>query len=158
MRIRSRHTLTVLAAVGGLALFAYAVRRAGVLEIVDGVRKVGWGFLVILGLAGARFLVRACAWRLCMPPQSRLSIGQAFSAFVAGDAIGNLTPLGMAASEPTKVFLTRHRLATRESVASLATDNLLYAASIVAMVALGVVVALVTIPLSLEWREGAIVA
>jgi hypothetical protein len=39
-----------------------------------------------------------------------------------------------------KVFLTRHRLATRESVAALATDNLLYAASIAAMVALGVIV------------------
>ncbi|HEY9467602.1 MAG TPA: hypothetical protein VIR54_31130 [Vicinamibacterales bacterium] len=168
MAIRSRHVVTVLAAVGGLVLFGYAVRRAGVTEILDGIRQVGWGLLPILGLAGARFFLRACAWRLCMPARrsldegglshGRLSIGQAFTAFVAGDAIGNLTPLGMVASEPTKVFLTRHRLATRESVASLATDNLLYAASIVAMVALGVVVVLATIPLSIEWREGAIVA
>lgn len=158
MSIRRGHALTVLAALGGLVLFGYAVRRAGVAEIVDGVRMVGWGILPILGLAGARFLLRACAWRLCMPPDSRLSIAQAFGAFVAGDAIGNLTPLGMVASEPTKVFLTRHRLATRESVASLATDNLLYAASIAAMVGLGVVVALLTIPLSVAWRDGAIAA
>ena len=61
----------------------------------------------------------------------------------------------MVASEPMKVFLTRHRLATREAVASLATDNLLYAASVVTMVALGVVVVVSTIPLSLAWREGA---
>ena len=162
-----RHLLTVLAALGGLVLFGYAVRRAGVAEILDGIRQVGWGIIPILGLAGARFFVRACAWRLCMParprlgaggPHGRLSIGQAFSAFVAGDAIGNLTPLGMVASEPMKVFLTRHRLATREAVASLATDNLLYAASVVTMVALGVVVVLSTIPLSLAWREGAVVA
>jgi hypothetical protein len=93
-----------------------------------------------------------------MPAHGRLPIGQAFTAFVAGDAIGNLTPLGMVASEPMKVFLTRHRLATRESVAALATDNLLYAASIAAMLTLGVIVVLVTVPLSLEWREGAIVA
>ena len=154
--MRRGHTLTVLAALGGLVLFGYAVRRAGVAEIVDGVRMVGWGLFPILGLAGARFLLRACAWRLCMPPDSRLSIAQAFGAFVAGDAIGNLTPLGMFASEPTKVFLTRHRLATRESVASLATDNLLYAASIAAMVGLGVVVALLTTPLSVAWRDGAL--
>jgi hypothetical protein len=162
-----RHLLTVLAALGGLVLFGYAVRRAGVAEILDGIREVGWGLIPILGLAGARFFVRACAWRLCMPargslseggpPDGRLSIGQAFSAFIAGDAIGNLTPLGMVASEPMKVFLTRHRLATREAVASLATDNLLYAASVVMMVALGVVVVVSTIPLSLAWREGAIV-
>jgi hypothetical protein len=92
------------------------------------------------------------------PAHGRLPIGQAFTAFVAGDSIGNLTPLGMVASEPTKVFLTRHRLATRESVASLATDNLIYVASIVAMVALGVVVLLMTVPLTLAWREGAVAA
>ena len=125
MAIRSRHALTVLAALGGLVLFGYAVRRAGVAEILDGIRQVGWGLLPILGLAGARFFIRACAWRLCMPPHGRLPLGQAFGAFVAGDAIGNLTPLGMVASEPMKVFLTRHRLATRESVAALATDTLL---------------------------------
>ena len=79
MSIRRGHALTVLAALGGLVLFGYAVRRAGVAEIVDGVRMVGWGLLPILGLAGARFLLRACAWRLCMPPDSRLSIGQAFA-------------------------------------------------------------------------------
>lgn len=152
------HALTVLAALGGLGLFAYAVRRAGVGEILDGVRQVGWGLAPILGLAGARFGLRACAWRLCMPPHGRLPFGQAFTAFVAGDAIGNVTPLGMVASEPTKIFLTRHRLATGESVAALATDNLLYAASIAAMVALGVVVALATVPLSLPWREGATAA
>ena len=156
--MRRGHTLTVLAALGGLVLFGYAVRRAGVKEIADGIRMVGWGLLPILGLAGARFLLRASAWRLCMPPDNRLSIGQAFSAFLAGDAIGNVTPLGMVASEPTKVFLTRHRLATRESVASLATDNLLYASSVAAMVGLGVVVALLTIPLSVAWRDGAIAA
>ena len=158
MSRRRGHALTVLAALGGLVLFGYAVRRAGVREIIDGIGKVGWGLLPILGLAGARFLLRASAWRLCMPRDSRLSLGQAFSAFVAGDAIGNVTPLGMVASEPTKVFLTRHRLATRESVASLATDNLLYAASIAAMLGLGVVVALFTAPLSVAWRDGAIAA
>ncbi len=158
MAIRSRHALTVLAALGGLVLFGYAVRRAGVAEILDGIRQVGWGLLPILGLAGARFFIRACAWRLCMPPHGRLPLAQAFGAFVAGDAIGNLTPLGMVASEPMKVFLTRHRLATRESVASLATDNLLYASSVAAMVALGVVVVLFTIPLSVAWRDGAIAA
>jgi hypothetical protein len=153
-----RRALTALAALGGVVLFAYAVRRAGVAEIVDGVRKVGWGLLVIIALGGARFCVRACAWRLCMPADKRLSVAQAVSAFIAADAIGNLTPLGMFASEPTKVFLTRHRLATREAVASLATDNLLYAASIVAMVAVGVAVVLVTVPLSVEWREAAVAA
>jgi hypothetical protein len=153
-----RRALTVAAALGGLVLFAYAVRQAGVDQIVDGIRKVGWGLLPIVALAGIRFLLRSCAWRLCMPRDKRLPLGQTFIAFLAGDAIGNVTPLGMVASEPTKVLLIRHRLATRESIASLAIDNLFYAGSIVAVVILGVVVMLATAPLSLEWREGALVS
>jgi hypothetical protein len=158
MTIRRRHALTVAAALGGMVLFGFAVRRVGVTEIVDGIRKVGWGLLPIAGLAGARFLIRASSWRLCMPSDKRLPLGQAFRAFLAGDAIGNVTPLGMVASEPTKVLLTRHRLATRESIASLAIDNLLYATSVVGVVLLGVIVMLVTAPLSFEWRERAVVA
>lgn len=150
--------ITVAAALGGVALFAYALHRAGVDEILDGVRRVGWGLLPILALAGARFLLRAQCWRLCMPPASRLSLRQAFVAFLAGDAVGNVTPLGMAASEPAKVLLTRHRLATREAVASLTVDNLVYAASVATVVALGVVVMLVTVPLPFAWRETAVIA
>ena len=150
--------LAVVAALGGAVLLAYAVRRAGVDEIVESMRRLGWGVLAILVLAGARLFLRACAWRLCTPAHARLPIGRAFSAFVAGDAVGNLTPLGMAASEPTKAFLVRHRLATNESIASLAIDNLVYAASIATMLVVGVVVALATVPLPVEGRDVLIAA
>lgn len=153
-----QRTLAVVAAIGGAVLFAYAVRRAGVAEIADSIRRVGWGLLPILGLAGARFLLRAAAWRLCMPPGARLPMGRAFAAFLSGDAVGNLTPLGMAASEPTKVLLVRHRLATNASIASLALDNLVYAASIAVVVVIGLIVALATVPLPVEGREVLIAA
>jgi hypothetical protein len=146
---------SIAAAAGGLALFGYAVRAVGLDEIGDGIRRVGWGLVPILALAGLRFMLRAQCWRLCMPPRARLSFGEAFTAFLAGDAVGNLTPLGLAASEPTKVFLTRHRLATRESIASLAVDNLVYAASVLTVVALGAVLLLATAPLSLRRRDTA---
>lgn len=150
-----RLLVTVAAAAGGLILFAVAVRAAGVSEIAAGIARIGWGLLPILGLAGARFVLRTQAWRLCMPPAARLPFPPAFTAFLGGDAIGNLTPLGMLASEPTKILLTRHRQDTRESVSSLAIDNLVYAASALTFVAIGAVLLLVTVPLPFEWREGA---
>lgn len=152
---RRQHVLTGATALGGILLFTIAVRSAGVDAIAAGVRRVGWGLVTILVLAGLRFALRAESWRLCMPPGVRLPFGRAFAAFLAGDALGNVTPLGMLASEPAKVFLTRHRLATSESVASLAVDNLVYAGSAFAMVALGVVVMLATVPLPLAWQESA---
>ena len=143
---------------GGAVLFAWAVRSAGIAEILDGIRRVGWGLVIILALGGLRLALRAAAWRVCMPPGTRLTLRQAFGAFVAGDAVGSVTPLGLLASEPTKVFLTRHHLATREGAASLALENIVYAASVVAMVALGVLVMLVTVPLAAVWRWVAVAA
>jgi len=153
-----QRVLAIVAALGGVALFTYAVRRAGVDEIVDGIRRIGWGLLPILGLAGVRFLLRAAAWRLCMPPGTRLPFWRAFSAYLSGDAVGNLTPLGMAASEPTKALLVRHRLATADSVSSLAIDNLVYAASIAVVVIASLIVLLITTPLPREGRDAVVVA
>jgi hypothetical protein len=156
MTERRRQLLfTVAAALGGTLLFAYAVRSVGVQMIADGVRRVGSGILVILSLGGLRFLIRAEAWRLCMRPGARMPFLPAFRAFLAGDALGSVTPLGLLASEPTKAVLAASHLASAEAVSSLAVDNLTYAASAVAMVAVGVVVALGTVPLDTVWQEGA---
>jgi hypothetical protein len=130
--------LPVAGGVAGLALFGYAVREAGVAEIVDGVRRVGWGLLLILALTGLRFALRAQCWRLCMPPQTRLPLREAFVVFLAGDAAGNLLPLGLAASEPTKVLLTRGRLPTAAAVSSLAVDNLIYLTTVLVVIAAGI--------------------
>ena len=140
--------MTAAGAALGIALFAYAVQRVGVDLLVDGIRRVGWGLMAVLALGGARFLVRAQCWRLCLPPGVRLTLPHAFTAFVAGDAVGNVTPLGLLASEPAKVLLTRRRLATNESVASLTLENLLYAASVLAMLAFGIGLMLALVPVS----------
>src|SRR5262245_59537065 len=153
MTSRRQRVFTLAAALGGIGRFTYSVRQAGVHQILDGVSRVGLGLVPILGLAGLRFVLRAEAWRLCTPVKSRLTLRQAFGAFLAGDALGNVTPLGLFASEPTKVFLTRHQLATRESVSSLAIDNLVYALSVVTMIAAGVVTMLLTVPLPFEAQE-----
>jgi hypothetical protein len=154
MSLRGRHhVLTIAAALGGLLLFAWAARRAGISEIVEGIQRVGWGLLPLFALAGLRFAARAEAWRLCAPRDRRMPHAQAFAAFLAGDAVGNATPLGWFASEPTKVFLTRHHFATADSVSSLAIDNLLYVCSTAVVIAAAAVTVMATMNLPLGWRE-----
>lgn len=151
-----RHPLFVLTAVVvGVALFTYAIRSVGWANVLSGINRVGWGLVPILALAGLRFVLRAAAWRMCMPPHAQFTLGQAFAAFLSGDAVGNVTPLGLLASEPTKVFLIRHRLATREAVSSLAVDFVIYSTSAVTMIVVGVAVLLASdaVSLSLGWRE-----
>ena len=152
--MRHQRLIAIIAALFGAALFVYAVRRAGVSEIIDAIRRVGWGLVLIFALAGLRFLVRAECWRWCLPPGTAFPLRRAIAAFLAGDAVGNITPLGLLASEPTKVLLTRHHLATREAVASLAVENLVYAASVLAMVGIGLIVVAANVAMPAAWRSG----
>ena len=145
---RRRRLLTAACTLGGAALFVYVVRRTGVADILESIDRVGWGLAAILALGGLRFMLRAASWRLCLAPGATLTYNQALAAFLAGDAVGSVTPLGLLASEPTKILLTRRHLATRELVASLAVENLIYAASVAGMVAIGLAVVLATVPLT----------
>lgn len=133
------------ATLGGV-LFVWSVDRVGVAPLVDAVQRVGWGAIAILALGGLRFAVRAQCWRWCLPRGVSLDYPHAFSAFLAGDAMGNVTPLGLLASEPTKVLLTRHHMATLDSVASLTLENILYTFSVLAMLAFGLSLLLLTVP------------
>jgi hypothetical protein len=150
---RRRLLVAIAAALIGAFLFTYAIRSVGWSNVVSGIDRVGWGMVPILLLSGLRFVLRAAAWRLCMPPHAQFTLRQAFAAFLSGDAVGNVTPLGLFASEPTKVFLVRHRLATREAVSSLAVDFVIYSISAVTMVVVGLSVLLVRMPLTLGVRE-----
>jgi Lysylphosphatidylglycerol synthase TM region len=163
--MRRQHLIAIAAALAGAALFAYAVRRAGVADIIEAIQRVGWGLVLILAVAGLRFLVRAECWRWCLPPavgsgfsRTAFPLRRAFAAFLAGDAVGNVTPLGLLASEPTKVLLTRHHLATRDAVASLAVENLVYAGSVMAMVGIGLVVLAVNVEMPRVWKVALIAA
>ena len=74
--MRRQRLLTTAAALAGAALFVYAVRRAGVADIVQAVQRVGWGLVLILAIAGLRFVIRAECWRwssLTPSPHVRLT-------------------------------------------------------------------------------------
>src|SRR4051794_1017756 len=138
MRRRFNVTGLVTAALG-LALLAWVVEYVGVAQIAADFRQVGWGLLAIVAIGGARFLMRAIAWRLCLDPPHRLALLDAFSAVICGDTIGNLTPLGPLVGEPAKAAFVRGRVALGPAVTALAIENLFYTLSAAAMIAAGTV-------------------
>lgn len=128
--MRPRVSLLNLAVASvGLALLVFTIRRVGWSEVVSGITSVGWWFLLVVLLGAVRMACRARAWILCAgDPQLRFR--DAFGAMIAADALGNLTPLGLLASEPTKILLTRSRISTVTSVASVTIENAFYTASV----------------------------
>ena len=127
----------VAAAILGVALFVWVVGQAGLGEIATGFRRLGWLFLLVVALAGLRFAARGMAWRGCLEGAHRLTSGRAFQAVVAGDALGNLTPLSLLVSEPAKALFVRDREPVSLTLAALAVENLFYTLSAALVVAGG---------------------
>ena len=122
--------LNILVAVVGIALLIFTVQRAGGWgAIVDGVAGVGWWFVAVVLLGAFRMACRSRAWIVCAG-DSNLRFGPAFSAWLAGDAIGNLTPLGLLASEPTKILMARTHVSTVTAIASVTIENAFYTGSV----------------------------
>jgi glycosyltransferase 2 family protein len=135
---RSRFSLLNIAvAIVGVALLIFTVQRAGGWgAIVEGMTSVGAWFAVVVLLGAVRMGCRTRAWMICAD-DPQLTFGSAFGAWVAGDAMGNLTPLGLLASEPTKVLIARARISTVPSVASVTIENAFYTASVCAVLLTG---------------------
>jgi glycosyltransferase 2 family protein len=134
----------IVAGIVGLALFVWAVRDAGVGHVLGGLRRVGWGFLLILLISAVRPFVRTVAWMLCLETPDRLPLGDAFTASVMGTALGDLTPLGLFLSEPAKAMLVRHRLKLMTSFSALTVENLFYSVTVLLMLLAGTAALLVS--------------
>src|SRR2546423_6169893 len=115
----------------GLALFAYFVKKAGVGQILEGISRLGAGFIWIIAISAVRQIARSLAWTLCMEAPYRLRFRDAFRARVMGDAIGNILPFaGFIVSEPAKPALIRDRVPLMAGFSALAIENIFYALSV----------------------------
>jgi Lysylphosphatidylglycerol synthase TM region len=130
--------LNIFFALAGGALLFITVRRVGWVDVQSSVTAIGWWYALILALGGLRFAARSAAWTVCARPE-RLRVRDAFAAMLVGDALGNLTPLGLLASEPAKVLIVKNRVSTVTAVASVAAENTFYTVSVLAMIALGAI-------------------
>jgi hypothetical protein len=132
----------------GLGLLIYVINRVGVQPLFDALLRIGFGFLVILGLSGLRHFLRTISMRAAVPPEHRqISFRHAFSARLGGEAISFLTFTGPLLGEATKVALLRKRVPLTYGVPALVVDNLLYNLSVVFFILSGACVMLMVYPL-----------
>ncbi|HUE90455.1 MAG TPA: lysylphosphatidylglycerol synthase domain-containing protein [Vicinamibacterales bacterium] len=133
----SRRTLinVVLALIGGVLLVA-TVQRVGLTDVQNSLTDIGWWYFAVLALGGLRFAARSRAWQVCTGA-ARLPFTRAFSGILSADALGNLTPFGMLASEPSKVYFINDRVPTVEAVSSVAAENAFYMTTVLLMIGAG---------------------
>jgi len=129
--------IAVIATIAGVLLFIYTLQASGPAEVLRQLRQIGAGFIVVLALSAIRMAVRARAWSLCVEDSERFTFGQAFKAYITGDAVGNVLPLGPLASEGTKALLIRRNIATSAAFSSVVLENIFYGISVAIMVMVG---------------------
>ena len=148
----------IIFAIGGVLLFVYFVRKAGVGQIVDGIRRLGAGFLLILAISAVRQIVRSLVWTLCMEEPYRLRFRDAFRARVMGDAIGNVLPFAsFVISEPAKPALIRDRVPFMAGLSAIAIENIFYSLSVAVFIFSGMVALLLSFSLPKGLRIASIV-
>ncbi len=149
----------IVFAILGLMLFAYFVRKAGVSQIVDGIKRLGFGFLLILAISSTRHMVRALAWTKCFEAPYELRFRHAFAARLMGDAVGNIVPLASAAvSEPSKAAFVTNRVPLIASLSAIALENIFYSLSVVLFIFSGTAALLLSFSLPKPLRYASIAA
>jgi hypothetical protein len=132
----------------GLMLFAYFVRKAGVSEIVAGIKRLGFGFILVIGISALRQVARSLAWTKCFESPYSLRFRHAFGARLMGDALGNIIPLAsVAVSEPSKAAFVTNRVPLMASLSALALENIFYSLSVAVFIFSGTVALLLAFPL-----------
>ena len=132
---RRQVLISVVLAIAGVALLVWYVRDTGVEELAALLPQVGWGFAAILGLSFGRLLIRSLAWRALI--SQPVPMTSTLAATLTGDAIGNVTPLSLAVSEPAKAMYLGRGVPGAHAFAALAAENFFYSVSVAVYVILG---------------------
>lgn len=115
----------------GLLLFAYFVRKAGVGQIIEGIKRLGFGFLLVLAISAVRQVVRSLAWTKCFEAPYVIRFRDAFAARIMGDALGNIIPLAsVAVAEPSKAAFVSDRVPLIAGLSAIALENIFYSLSV----------------------------
>jgi hypothetical protein len=142
----------------GVALFAYFIYKVGAGDILDGIKKLGFGFLLVLLISSMRLLVRSVAWILCFEPPYRLKFIDALKAVIIGEALSSLIPLGIIISGTAKAILVRNRVPFMIGLSAIAIENIFYSLSIAVFVTCGTLAFLLTFPLPDAWKTTSYIA
>jgi len=125
----------LLLLIAGAALLVWQIRDKGAADILEGFRSVGAWFGVILLLSLLRFVARTRAWTSLI--DTPVPAGRALAATLGGDAIGNVTPLGLLASEPAKALYLGRYVAPARALAALMAETFFYTISVAIYIVLG---------------------
>ena len=142
----------------GAFLFYYFVKKAGTGKIVEGIKNLGVGFLLIIAISSIRHIARSLAWTLCFDGPERLRFRDAFRGRLMGDALGNIAGFAsFLVSEPAKPAMVRDRVPLMAGISAIAIENIFYTLSVSVFIFSGMTTLLLSFDLPKPFRIAGIV-
>ena len=130
--------LGIVFALLGFLLFCYFIKKAGPGQILDGIKKLGFGFLLVLAISSIRHIARSFSWMLCFDGPERLKFRDAFRGRLMGDALGNMVGFAnFVVSEPAKPAMIRDRVPLMAGLSAITIENIFYSLSVAVFVFAG---------------------
>lgn len=140
-------TVLLLVGVGLLALF---VRAAGLDEILANLRRIGWGFLWLLGISSVwRTFAVGGMWTL-LDTEHRIPFLKLTAIRSAGESVNTLMPFGNVGGEPIKIMMLAREIGGTAATKYVVLDKTVFFLSGIAFMTSGTVVGAVLLADHLE--------
>jgi glycosyltransferase 2 family protein len=141
MKKTLRH-LRLLALIASFALFFYVLKRSGPAAVLNNIRLLGWGFVILIVLSGVRQVLRSVAWSYCFQTDGpRPAPLELFGPRLVGEALDDLTPAGPLLGQSAKLLVVSRRMPAEVSASSVVIENLVYALAAVLFMLSGLLIA-----------------
>ena len=145
---RSRLWGRLAAALFGLLLLTYLIRRAGPAKLLDGIATVGWGLVLVIALAGVSHVVRTWAWRLTLRDEKyRASFGRMLALRLTSEAAAQIGVFGQVFGDTWRIAKLGADLPMASRVTSVALDRALFTLSSTFVTIAGITSVLFLLPL-----------
>ncbi len=121
--------------------------------MIQQVKTIGWGFGLVLLLGGIGHLIKTWAWRLTfLCDIQNVSFARTFALRLIAEAIAILGLPGQVLGEAARVSLLGSDVPTANSISSVTLDRGLYLVTSAIVAVVGMICALLLVPLSRNWR------
>ena len=139
----ARPALRLLAILGSAGLLAYLVWHAGAGKLLQNLIKLGWGFTLVIALAGVAHLVRTWAWQMTLgKDRHKISFPSLVGLRLGAEAAGQLGILGQTFGDSIRVSHLNRQIHVANSLASVTLDRGLYFVTGIAVTVAGLLSAL----------------
>ena len=137
---RTKQSMRVLALLLGITLLAYLVVHVGAGRLVENAKTIGWGILLVLGLAGISHVIKTWAWRLTAPGElNKVSFSRTLGLRLASEALGQFGVAGQVLGDGTRASLLGSEVQTSSAISSVALDRGLFMLSGMIVMLVGLV-------------------